>query len=168
VAAALAAFRAPVEERGTRFFIRGSSRPRVQKAEISAKPDSNVEERGTRFSLQKCTLRVAVVGGLAEAATGPSVPPRSRNSAGVSREGAKPRYEVWGLRLRVGNSQQRQIPANKAPPPPDLVSLRQGSAVRPLPPSEAVSLHSGFSGRQSRLRTPTQLRSFLRDLRGFA
>jgi hypothetical protein len=31
----------------------------------------------------------------------------------------------------VGNSQQRHDPANKAPPPPDLVSLRQGSAVRP-------------------------------------
>ncbi len=65
-----------------------------------------------------------VVGGLAEAATGPSVPPRSRLSAGVSREGAKARNEVWGLRLRVGNSQQRHDPANKAPPPPDLVLLR--------------------------------------------
>ncbi len=64
--------------------------------------------------------------------------PRSRLvvrllSAGVSRGGAKPRNEVWGLRLRVGNSRQRHDPANKAPPPPDLVSLSRGGCQSPRP-----------------------------------
>jgi hypothetical protein len=41
-------------------------------------------------------------------------------------ERRKPLHESRGLRLRVGHAQQRQNPANKAPPSPGLIPLRGG------------------------------------------
>ncbi len=79
--------------------------------------------RSTGLNVRKCQAESG-----SGANNGPSLADAPRFRQRGSREVAKPRNEVWGLRLRVGDSQHRHDPANKAPPPPDLVSLRQGSA----------------------------------------
>jgi len=76
---------------------------------------------------ESCSSTPSVVGGLAEAATGPPSPASAMRDPGQS---LTPECETrdansggCGFELAIPN--QGNYPANKAPPPPDLASLRR-------------------------------------------
>ena len=56
----------------------------------------------------------------------------------LSQGARRPLHEPRGLRLRVGNSQQRHNPANKAPPPPGFVPLRMRCSLLGVRPSHLI------------------------------
>ena len=110
---------------GGRRAVGAGGRPVNDRARGVAVPATR-NRRGQRLPFhESCSSNTSAVGGLAEAATGPHVPPARirvnlNNARGNSRRflwrGArtvvdartrKPRCEVSGLRLRVGNSQPR-------------------------------------------------------------
>jgi len=84
---------------------------------VEDNPDSHDCKSAPLEAASTCTFHEAwssnasVVGGLAEAATGPAGPASYRlegTQTVVDARTQKPRCEVRGLRLRVGNSQPRQ------------------------------------------------------------
>jgi len=85
---------------------------------------------------ESCSSNTSVVGGLAEAATGPPGPASARRLAPgqpltPEREHRDARSGDCGFELAILN--QGSDPSNKAPPPPDLASLRQRELIRTNP-----------------------------------
>jgi len=97
--------------------------------------------RGRQPGLQA----VSVVGGLAEAATGPAGPASyrlERPRTVVDPRARTPRCEVRGLRLRVGNSQPRQqsSPQGASTPRPRIAAPK--GACGPIPVGARINCGS--------------------------